>query len=99
MSGVQQTGSNLIGLPILLVHNFVNNGPFLTKPVSNESPEIGLSIGTGFVKNGSLLSKLWTNNVGKPIKLDPVCWTPEIKTPVYDPSGGLEVEVEIRIHQ
>ena len=47
--------------------------PFLTKPVSNESHETGLSIGTGFVKNGPLLTKLWTNKVGEPIKLDPVC--------------------------
>ena len=48
-------------------------GPFLTKPVPMESPISGLSFETGFVKNGPLLTKLWTNKVGEPIKLDPVC--------------------------
>ena len=54
----KKPGSNLIGLPTLLVHIFVDIGPFFTKTVSNKSPEMGLSIGTGFVKNGPILTKL-----------------------------------------
>ena len=49
----------------LLVHNFSLKNPFLTKPVPIESPEFWLSIGTGFVKNGSFYEKLWTNKVSK----------------------------------
>ena len=47
-------GLSLIVTQNLWVHNFGNKNPFLTNPVSNESSEIGLSIGTGFVKNASI---------------------------------------------
>ena len=52
---------------------FVDMRMFLTKPVSNESPEIGLAIGTvcTIVKNGPISIKLWANKVGEPIVLDP----------------------------
>ena len=49
----------------LLVHNFSQKNPFLTKPVPIESPEFWLSIGTGFVKSGPFHEKLWTNKVSK----------------------------------
>ncbi len=38
--------------------NFANNGPFLMKLVPIKSPELGPSIGTKFVKNGLLSTKL-----------------------------------------
>ena len=47
----------------LLVHNFSWKGPLLTKPVPIDSQNSGLSIGTGFVKNGFFCEKLWTNKV------------------------------------
>ena len=43
--------------PTLLVHNFVDMGPFLTKPVPMESPIPGLLFETGFVKNGPIARK------------------------------------------
>ena len=39
-------------------HNFVNTGPFLTKPAPMERSPSGLSIGTGFVKNRPISTKL-----------------------------------------
>ena len=46
--------------------NFVDIGPFLTKPVSVERSTIGLSIDTGFDKNGPISTKLWDPQVGYP---------------------------------
>ena len=45
----------------------------------NESHEAGLSIGTGFVKNGYLLTKLWANKVCESNWLDLVLGTPVAK--------------------
>ena len=56
----------------LLVRNFVHNDPFLTKSVPNERHEAGLSIGTGFVKNGYMLTKLSANKTCKSNRLDRV---------------------------
>ena len=53
-----------------MAQDFVHRDPFLTKPVPNESHEAGLSIGTGFVENGYLLTKLWTNKVCEINRLD-----------------------------
>ena len=39
-------------------------GLFKTKPAPIDWVESGLSIGTGFVKNESMLTKLWTRQVG-----------------------------------
>ena len=44
-----------------LGHNFLNIYPFLMKMVPIESWEWELSIGTIFIKNGSILRKLWTH--------------------------------------
>ena len=43
--------------------NFLNIAPFLTRPLPIESSRSKLSIGTGLVKNGSILRKLWSNLV------------------------------------
>ena len=48
---------------------------FSTKPVPIESPEKPLSIGTGFVENESISTKLWTNKVGVRIKMEPMVIT------------------------
>ena len=53
----------------LLTHNFDNTIPFLTKPVPIDSTVLRLSFGTGFVKNRSLLTKLGTSEVCKPIPI------------------------------
>ena len=45
--------------------NWPHIDPFLTKPVPNESGEKGLSNKSGFVKNGSLLIKLWYHKVSQ----------------------------------
>ena len=47
--------------PTRLAHNFLNIDPFLTRPVPIESSHSQLSIGTGLVKNGTILRKLWSN--------------------------------------
>ena len=39
-------------------HNFVNNGPFLTKLVPIDRSSSGLFSGANFVKNGPLSTKL-----------------------------------------
>ena len=39
----------------------LNIDPFVTKPAPIESPRRDLSIGTGFVKNGSILRRLWAH--------------------------------------
>ena len=46
-----------------LVHNFVNTGGFLTNLVPIDSPERALSIGTNFVKNRPMLTKLCAKQV------------------------------------
>ena len=66
-------GSHEVGPQTLWVHNFPNMAVFLTKPVPMESPEKHLPIGTGFVKNESILTKLWVHKVGVPIKQDDSC--------------------------
>ena len=48
-----------------LVHNFVNIGRLLTKLVPIDRARSGLSIGTNFVKNRPILTKLWTKQVSK----------------------------------
>ena len=42
-----------------LLRNFLNIDPFLTRPAPIESLQWELSIGTGLVKNGSVLRKSW----------------------------------------
>ena len=55
-------------LPTCWNHNIVHIGPILTILVPFESPWSQLSIGTGIVKIGFLLTKLWvlkvTNQLG-----------------------------------
>ena len=46
-----------------LLCNFLNIDPFLTKIIPIESSHSQLSIGTGLVKNGSILRKLWSNRI------------------------------------
>ena len=51
-----------------LVHSFVHIGPFLTNLVPIDRSSSGLSIGTNFVKNGPMLTKLWTKQVNLVLK-------------------------------
>ena len=46
------------------LHIFLNIDPFLMKFVPFESSRSQLSNGTNFIKNGSILRKLWANQVG-----------------------------------
>ena len=41
--------------------HFLNILPLLTRPVLIESSHSQFSIGTGFVKNGAILRKLWVH--------------------------------------
>ena len=68
-------GSHVISPQTLWVHNFVNMDVFSTKPVPIESPEKPLSIGTGFVENESISTKLWTNKVSVQINMEPMVIT------------------------
>ena len=54
--------NNEIKIENRFVHNFLIIDPILTKPVPIESREWGLLIGTGFIKIGSILSKIWTKH-------------------------------------
>ena len=53
----------LIDTQTLWVHNFVDKDGFLTRPAPMESPKKDLFIGTNFVKNPSLSTKLWGNEI------------------------------------
>ena len=46
-------------------HNFLNIDPFLMKFVPFESSQSQLSNGTNYIKNGSILRKLWANQVAR----------------------------------
>ena len=48
---------------------------FSTKLVPIESPEKPLSIGTGFVENECMLTKLWTGKIWVPINMEPMVIT------------------------
>ena len=55
-------------LPTCWNHNIVHIGPILTILVPFESPWSQLSIGTGIVKIGFLLTKLWVPKVNNQFK-------------------------------
>ena len=88
-------GSHVISPQTLWVHNFVNMNVFSTKPVPIESPEKPLSIGTGFVENESMSTKLWTNKVCVPNKVtEPLVLRRSLrrfKTPYTDPFQRLYI--------
>ncbi len=50
-------------VPTLKPHNFVNKVGFLTNLVPLKRSRTGLFKGAKFVKNGPLLTKLWTSKV------------------------------------
>ena len=74
--------------PTRLVHNFLNIDPFLMMFAPFESSRSPLSNGAKIIKNGSILRKLWANQVGHVIyKHHPsecdrsVTWNVPIKCP------------------
>ena len=48
-----------LGIPTLHVHSILDKDPFLTNLVPLKRSRTGLFNGANFVKNGSLLTKLW----------------------------------------
>ena len=60
------------------LHNFRNTDPFLMIFAPLESSHSQLSNGTKLIKNGSILRKLWVNQVGR-------SFHPEIGAPIRVP--------------
>ena len=66
LRGVRQTEGCIIKIIIMIfqfIHIFLNIDSFLMKFVPFESSQSQLSNGTNFIKNGSILRKLWANQV------------------------------------
>ena len=51
--------------PLRFDHSFLNTDPFLMKFLPFESSQSQLSNGKNFIKNGSILRKLWANQIDR----------------------------------